>query len=149
MFAVVSIIIIVGGGVSVLIGLALFIGTIRFLRIAESVEGVVVGHEAKVDDTPDQDGMKHCFIYPIVEFEDRSGRHHRVTLATGTAGYQPYPLGLQVNILCPPNDPARARICGFLHLWSFPAMFTATGILSMLGGLLFYAWTSRPNAFGL
>ncbi|MBA4067470.1 MAG: hypothetical protein C0501_27930 [Isosphaera sp.] len=142
MFAVVSVMIVVGGGFGVLIGLALLVGTVRFLRVAESAAGVVVAHEAKVDETPDQDGMRTCFVYPVVEFEDRSGRHHRVTLATGTAGYQPFPVGTRVEILWPPDDPARARIRSFLHLWFFPTMFTASGLLGVAGGLLFYSWTS-------
>lgn len=148
MFAVISVIIFVGGGVSSLTGLALLVGTIRFLRVAESSAGVVVGYESKVSETPDQDGFRTAFVHPVVEFEDRSGRRHRVTLATGTAGYRPYTVGLPVEILCPPDDPSRARIRGFLHLWLFPAAFTVGGVLSMVWARWFYELTSRLNAFG-
>ncbi len=147
MFAVFSIIMIVSGVFSVLIGLGLFIGTIRFLRAAERAAGAVVGHKAKVDETPDQDGMRQCFIYPVVEFEDCYGRHQRVTLATGTAGWQPFPVGTRVEILYPPRDPTRARIRSFLHLWSFPVMFTALGLWGVGGGFLFHSWSSRLDAF--
>ena len=138
-----SVVIIIAGAGSLLIGLVLFVSTIRFLRIAESAVGVVVGHETKVSESPDHDGFKTAFVYPVVEFEDASERRHRVTLAIGSAGYQPFPIGSRVIVLYPPNDTARARIRSFLHLWSFPVMFTAGGIMSILGGLGLRIWTSH------
>src|SRR5262245_9524823 len=141
--AVIPVMIILGGGFAVLVGLALFIGTIRFLLIAESAAGVVVGHETKVRETRDQDGFTTAHAHPVVEFEDAKGKQHRVTLATGTSGYQPFPVGKPVVILYPPDDTARARIRSFLHLWFFPVMFTVVGIVSILGGLWFRTWTSH------
>src|SRR5262245_23600531 len=118
MFAIVSIVMIVSGVATVLIGLAFFVGTVRFLGTAERAAGVIVGHETQV--STDSDGTRMAYIHPVVEFEDGNGRQHRVTLATGTAGFQPFPAGRQVEILYPPNNPGKARIRHFLYLWFFP-----------------------------
>lgn len=144
MVAVFSGMMVVAGGFSVLIGLGLLVGTIRFLRVAESTAGVVVGYETRVSETRDQDGFVTAFVHPVVEFEDASGRHHRVTLATGTAGCRPFPVGASVVMLYPPDDATRARIRCFLHLWSFPVMFTVIGTISILFGLWVRTWTSHP-----
>lgn len=140
MFAVISIMIIVSGAVSMLIGLSFFVGTIRFLRIAERAAGVIVGNEIKV--SKESDGTRTSFLHPVVEFEDGDGRKHRITLATGTAGVKPFPPGSQVEVLYPPDNPERAMIRHFLYLWFFPMGFAATGVVAVVFGCLFHAWTS-------
>jgi hypothetical protein len=140
MFGIFSTVIIISGGVTVLIGLAFLVGTIRFLRTAERAAGVIVGHEAQV--STDSEGCKTAYVHPVVEFEDAAGKKHRVTLATGTAGFHPFPAGRQVEILYPPDNPEKARIRHFLHLWFFPMICTALGIIAVVFGYFFHAWTS-------
>ncbi|MEZ6143387.1 MAG: DUF3592 domain-containing protein [Zavarzinella sp.] len=138
---------IVCSSIVLLAGLVMFINAVRFLKIALSAAGVVVGHELKVDKTPDADGFKNCFSYPIVEYKDHEGNLHRVTLSHGTAGYQPFPTGKQVTILYHPTKIAHARIRSFHHIWSFPVMFTAFGIIGIIIGIFGSEWFKKLGLF--
>jgi hypothetical protein len=136
MYDYLSYVIIGGGCLAILAGLAFLAGTARFLRAADRAAATVVGYETQVSRVSRDDGeVEAHFLHPVVEFEDGAGRRHRVTMDTGGTGEPPFPVGGRVEVLFYPADPAKARIRCFSHLWLFPAMFTAVGLFGVAFGL--------------
>ena len=132
-----SYVIIGGGCLALLAGIAWFAHTAWFLRAADRAGATVVGYETRVGRVRRDDGgeVEAHFLHPVVEFEDGAGGRHRVTTDTGSAGEPPFPVGSRVEVLFRPGDPGKARIRCFSHLWLFPAVFTAVGLFGVAFGL--------------
>ena len=121
-------------GVVVLAGGALsYLETRRFLDRAERAEGAVI----RVDEVPDS-GDGGTSYRPVVVFRTRSGAE--VEFASGTASNPPsHAVGDAVGVYYEPAAPDRARIDGFLPLWSFTLIceivggaFVALGAVALL-----------------
>ncbi len=136
MYDLLSYVIIGGGCLAIVAGLAFLAGTVRFLLAASRAAATVVGYESRVSRVNRDDGwVETYFLHPVVEFEDGAGRRYKVTMDTGSTGEPPFPVGSRVEVLFQLGGPAKARIRCFSHLWLFPSAFTAAGLYGMAFGL--------------
>ena len=72
-----------------------------------------------------------CYL-PIVSFTDRHGRARRFTSVAGRETPSP-PVGSRVTVRYLRDDPGRAYIASFLHMWAAPVGFAVMGAFAAYG----------------
>jgi|AACY02.2.fsa_nt_gi Uncharacterized protein involved in biosynthesis of c-type cytochromes len=130
-----------------LIGLAMFVGTIQFLGRSERVQAEVVEVEVQrlgqgkrvtelqsgsnnisVANTQDELVFEETFR-AILQF-DLDGQTHQAPTHIQSKTYN-YDIGRVMRVRVDPADPSEVRIAGLWSLWGFPVLLTLIG-----GGLL-------------
>ncbi|TGN38503.1 DUF3592 domain-containing protein [Marinobacter confluentis] len=111
------------GGALLLGAFAAYQSTSGFLVDALEVPGTVT------DLVYDRSGDSSAY-YPVVQFEDATGRPIEFRSSSGSNPAS-YNVGEKVPVLYTPGEPESARINGFFSLWGLPL------IVGILGGAFF------------
>ena len=114
------------------VAILMFATHMRLTRRGERTQGVVVDEIVK-------DGA----CYPIVEFNDLSGRQRREKIPSS-----PGPsIGQPMDIIYDPKDPSRVFGASFFNLWVFPLVFGLMGSISLIVGvmILLGKWVARAE----
>jgi len=98
--------------------------TRQLLSAAKKAPGIVVGFERR----PSKGGSTN---YAVVEFALPSGEMRRFT----TCGPGDYVKGATVEVVYKANDPAKAKVNGFLELWLGSLALGAFGLMCLGVGL--------------
>ena len=141
MFLFIGWVFIVGGALSLLVGLAVLVQTLWFLTGARRTAGTVVDHAAKSVTSHDENGTRTYLVFhPIVEFDDASGVKQRVQMAFGSTSID-HAQGCPVTVLYRPERPNSARLASFWHLGDCPRINRTSSLLIISSS--FYAFAHR------
>jgi hypothetical protein len=125
------------GGLSLLIGILLYISRKRFLRTAVSAQGTVTGHV-------ERSGSEGGTVYsPVVQFTTVEGQTLTFTesVASNPPRHQP---GASVKVLFPPGNPQAARVAGWFGLWFLPSFALLFGLAFLGAGVPIYMFAEDP-----
>ena len=108
---------------------ALWLAVRRWAVLVNGVDatGRVEGYEERRDEDS-------VFYLPIVSFTDFHGQGRRFTSVAGRPAQEP-PLGSRVAVRYLRDDPGRAYIASFLHMWAAPVGFAVMGAFAAYGAL--------------
>jgi hypothetical protein len=125
------------GGVSLLIGILLYISRRRFLRDAVSVPGTVTGHVQR-------SGSEGGTVYsPVVQFTTMEGQ--ALTFTESVASNPPrHQAGASVKVLYPPGNPQAARVAGWFGLWFLPTFALLFGLGFLGAGVPIFLLVDEP-----
>ena len=119
------------GGVAGLLGLIgsiWFLMRLLFVLRATKAVGTVTGAQQRM--SHDSEGMGGRLVYaPTVRFQTADGR--QVDFVAGVATSAPPQVGRSVEVLYQRDNPEKAQIKSFVHLWVGPL------VLLFVSGLLF------------
>jgi hypothetical protein len=113
------------------IGLVLAGVSVSFVVDAERAPGTVVDlkwQQSHSSSSRKSGGNKQPMAYPAVDFTSADGKPREFRDSTGS-NPPSYGVGDRVEVLYRADDPADARINGFLSLWLLPLIFSGIGLL--------------------
>ncbi len=102
--------------------------TRSFVEQATRTEGTVV----RLAESSSSDGTTYC---PVFTFEDRSGNPHTVESSVSSSPPSHF-VGEKVAVFYDPDDPDRAKIDSFIHLWLGPFVFGILAACALVGGII-------------
>jgi hypothetical protein len=111
------------------LGVGLAAAKHRFLKTATQTRGTILRYEMRSDGESET-------AHPVVEFRDARGIRRQATMSVGTGGVRLADPGTPVDVVYDPRNPAEASIRAFTHLWLFPLLLTAFGLVFAAVGVL-------------
>jgi hypothetical protein len=84
----------------------------------------------------DSDGHQSKMYYPLLEFNDESGKKHSFQGNIGSNRKKKYQLEQQIEILYDPNEPQKAQLKNFGTMWLMPLILMAVGAMLIFGGFV-------------
>lgn len=125
-----------------LMGAAVYfaLATQSFLATAVTAEGTVLALERSR--SGDSNSLR-----PRVAFTDAEGNRREFVSSVGSS-FANFQRGDAVRVFYQPDDPERARIDSFLHLWFLPLLLGGMGLVfsSLGGGILTFQMLGRRRA---
>ena len=122
------------GGLLGLIGSIWFLMRLLFVLKASTTIGTVTGAEPRTSSS--SDGMGSTIVYaPTVRFQTANGQ--QVDFVAGVATSAPPQVGRSVQVLYQKDNPQKAQIKSFVHLWLGPlVLFFVSGVLFAVSGVV-------------
>ncbi|HIP24481.1 MAG TPA: DUF3592 domain-containing protein [Rhodobacteraceae bacterium] len=141
---IIPVLVVLFGLVFATVGGGLTYFSYTFSQTAISTSGVVTDIEVNWSSNSSSSSSSPTYK-PTISFFDKSGTEQSAQTFLSSSSYN-YPIGTKLRILYNPENPSSLRIDSWFALWGFGLIFLMTGLLIMLGGVIFFVVASRAKA---
>jgi hypothetical protein len=130
------------GCAALVIGIASWLHTYHFTRIAQRTSGTVI----EMREMTDKDSGSVSYA-PTFRFQDTNGSQHIVTSSLFSSPPE-FHVGDSVTVLYRGDDPQTARIDSYWQVWGLPSILGIISSAELLIGLIVLFWPKFTARFG-
>jgi hypothetical protein len=124
------------GVLLIVLGIASFLRTRKFLASAVAVEGTVTDIEKRERTVRRQGQTEHQTTYhPRISFTTKEGTAIEFIDKVGTS-LPTYAVGGKVQVKYDPTNPQEARMATGFRLWLAPVLLTVIGVVAIVVGVI-------------